>query len=152
MGMAIDGKRRGRDYRVYVAVGDGECQEGEIWEACQTANKYRLDNLIVFVDDNGLQLDGTTDEVMPNINLGHKFQAFGFDVYEIDGNDMEQVVAAIELAKTVKNGHPKCLFAHTVKGKGVSFMENECGWHGMAPNKEQYEQAMKELDSQYTAS
>ena len=152
VGMAIDGKRRGRDYRVYVAVGDGECQEGEIWEACQTANKYRLDNLIIFVDDNGLQLDGTTDEVMPNINLGHKFQAFGFDVYEIDGNDMEQVVAAIELAKTVKNGHPKCLFAHTVKGKGVSFMENECGWHGMAPNKEQYEQAMKELDSQYTAS
>ena len=152
VGMAIDGKRRGSDYRVYVAVGDGECQEGEIWEACQTANKYRLDNLIVFVDDNGLQLDGTTDEVMPNINLGHKFQAFGFDVYEIDGNDMEQVVAAIELAKTVKNGHPKCLFAHTVKGKGVSFMENECGWHGMAPNKEQYEQAMKELDSQYTAS
>ena len=140
------------DYRVYVAVGDGECQEGEIWEACQTANKYRLDNLIVFVDDNGLQLDGTTDEVMPNINLGHKFQAFGFDVYEIDGNDMEQVVAAIELAKTVENGHPKCLFAHTVKGKGVSFMENECGWHGTAPNKEQYEQAMKELDSQYTAS
>lgn len=152
VGMAIDGKRRGRDYRVYVAVGDGECQEGEIWEACQTANKYRLDNLIVFVDDNGLQLDGTTDEVMPNINLGHKFQAFGFDVYEIDGNDMEQVVAAIELAKTVKNGHPKCLFAHTVKGKGVSFMENECGWHGTAPNKEQCEQAMKELDSQYTAS
>ena len=152
VGMAIDGKRRGRDYRVYVAVGDGECQEGEIWEACQTANKYRLDNLIVFVDDNGLQLDGTTDEVMPNINLGHKLQAFGFDVYEIDGNDMEQVVAAIELAKTVQNGHPKCLFAHTVKGKGVSFMENECGWHGTAPNKEQYEQAMKELDSQYTAS
>ena len=152
VGMAIDGKRRGRDYRVYVAVGDGECQEGEIWEACQTANKYRLDNLIVFVDDNGLQLDGTTDEVMPNINLGHKFQAFGFDVYEIDGNDMEQVTAAIKLAKTVKNGHPKCLFAHTVKGKGVSFMENECGWHGTAPNKEQYEQAMKELDSQYTAS
>ena len=152
VGMAIDGKRRGRDYRVYVAVGDGECQEGEIWEACQTANKYRLDNLIVFVDDNGLQLDGTTDEVMPNINLGHKFKAFGFDVYEIDGNDMEQVVAAIELAKTVQNGHPKCLFAHTVKGKGVSFMENECGWHGTAPNKEQYEQAMKELDSQYTAS
>lgn len=148
VGMAIDGKRRQKDYYVYVAVGDGECQEGEIWEACQTANKYQLDHLIVFVDDNGLQLDGTTDEVMPNINLGQKFQAFGFDVYEIDGNDMEQVVAAIELAKLVKNGRPKCLFAHTVKGKGVSFMENECGWHGTAPNQEQFEQAMKELKTQ----
>lgn len=152
VGMAIDGKRRGKDYRVYAVLGDGECQEGEIWEACQTANKYHLDNLIVFVDNNGLQLDGTTDEVMPNIDLGKKFQAFGFDVYEIDGNDMEQVVAAIDLAKAVDNGRPKCIYAHTIKGKGVSYMENECGWHGMAPNQEQYEQAMKELDGQYTAS
>ena len=151
VGMAIDGKRRGRDYRVYVAVGDGECQEGEIWEACQTANKYRLDNLIVFVDDNGLQLDGTTDEVMPNINLGHKFQAFGFDVYEIDGNDMEQVVGGHRACQNREERPSQMSFRHTVKGKGVSFMENECGWHGTAPNKEQYEQAMKELDSQYNS-
>lgn len=152
VGMAIDGKRRRKDYRVYVVVGDGECQEGEIWEACQTAYKYQLDNLIVFVDNNGLQLDGTCDEVMPNIDLGRKFQAFGFDTYEIDGNDMEQIVAAIELAKAVDNGRPKCIYAHTIKGKGVSYMENECGWHGAAPNQEQYEQAMKELDEQYAVS
>lgn len=152
VGMAIDGKRRSKDYRVYVVLGDGECQEGEIWEACQTAHKYRLDNLIVFVDNNGLQLDGTCEEVMPNIDLGKKFQSFGFDTYEIDGNDMTQVVAAIELAKAVENGRPKCIYAHTVKGKGVSFMENECGWHGIAPNQKEYEQAMKELDEQYTVA
>ena len=151
VGMAIAAKMDGKEYRVYVAVGDGECQEGEIWEACQTANKYNLDNLVVFVDNNNLQLDGTCDEVMPNIDLGKKFSAFGFDTYEIDGNDMAQVVAALELARTVKNGRPKCIFAHTIKGKGVSFMENQCGWHGIAPNEAQYIQAMSELDSQYAA-
>ena len=149
VGMAVAAKLDHKDYRVYVAVGDGECQEGEIWEAAQTANKYKLDNLVVFVDNNGLQLDGTTDEVMPNIDLGKKFAAFGFDTYEIDGNDMEQVVAALELARVVKNGRPKCIFAHTVKGKGVSYMENQVGWHGVAPNDEQYEQAMKELNALY---
>ncbi len=149
VGMALAAKLDGRSYRVYAAVGDGECQEGEIWEAAQTANKYKLDNLIVFVDNNGLQLDGTTDEVMPNINLGKKFAAFGFDVYEINGNDMAQVVAALELAQVVKNGRPKCLYAHTVKGKGVSYMENQVGWHGVAPNDEQYKQAMDELNALY---
>ena len=104
---------------------------------------------MVFVDNNGLQLDGTTDEVMPNIDLGKKFAAFGFDTYEIDGNDMEQVVAALELARVVRNGRPKCIYAHTVKGKGVSFMENQVGWHGVAPNDEEYKQAMEELKALY---
>ena len=121
--MAIAAKNDGKDYRVFVALGDGECQEGEIWEAAQIANKYKLDNLIVFVDDNNLQIDGTCDEVMPNLNLGKKFEAFGFEVYEIDGNNMEQMVATLDMARVAKNGKPKCIFAHTVKGKGVSFMK-----------------------------
>ena len=149
VGMAIAAKRDNKDYFVYVAVGDGECQEGEIWEAAQTAHKYKLDNLVVFVDNNNLQIDGTCDEVMPNIDLGKKFAAFGFDTYEIDGNDMEQMVAALKLARVVRNGKPKCIFGQTVKGKGVSYMENQCGWHGIAPNEEQYKIAMKELDTQY---
>ncbi|MDO5112086.1 MAG: transketolase [Clostridia bacterium] len=151
VGMALAAKMDHKGYRVYAAVGDGECQEGEIWEAAQTANKYGLDNLVVFVDNNNLQLDGTCDEVMPNIDLGKKFAAFGFDAYEIDGNDMAQMVAALELARAVKNGRPKCIFGHTVKGNGVSFMENQCGWHGVAPNEAQYQQAIDELDKQYVA-
>ena len=149
VGMAISAKMDGRDYRVFVAVGDGECNEGEIWEACGTAYKYQSDNLIVFVDYNKLQLDGICDEIMPPVNLGDKFKAFGFDVYEINGNDMGEMVAALDLAVSVKNGKPKCIFGHTVKGKGVSYMENQVGWHGTAPNKEQYEQAMAELEQQY---
>ncbi len=151
VGMGIAAKRDHKDYRVFVVVGDGECQEGEIWEAAQTAHKYELDNLIVFVDNNNLQIDGITDVVMPNIHLGKKFEAFGFDMYEIDGNNMQQIVDTLERIKMTKNGKPKCIFAHTVKGKGVSYMENECAWHGVAPNKEQYEQAMKELDEQLAA-
>ncbi len=146
VGMAIGGKRDGKDYRVFAVLGDGECQEGEIWEAAQTANKYELDNLIVFVDNNNLQIDGTTDEVMPNIDLGKKFEAFGFEVYEIDGHNMEQILRTFDTIRMRHSKRPKCIFAHTVKGKGVSYMENSCGWHGVAPNKEQYEQAMKELE------
>lgn len=149
VGMAIAAKMDKKNYRVFVAVGDGECNEGEIWEACQTAYKYQLDNLVVFVDYNNLQLDGTCDEIMPPIDLGAKFRTFGFDVYEIDGNDMGQMVAALDLAAVTKNGKPKCIFGHTVKGKGVSFMENQCGWHGVAPNDQEYQQAMAELDRQY---
>ena len=149
VGMAIAGKLDGKAYRVFAAVGDGECNEGEIWEACQTAYKYQLDNLIVFVDYNNLQLDGTCDEIMPPIDLGKKFQAFGFDVYEINGNSMEEMVAALDLAVSVKNGRPKCIYGHTVKGCGVSYMENQVGWHGVAPNEEQYKQAMAELEAQY---
>lgn len=149
VGMALAAKLDKKSYRVFVAVGDGECNEGEIWEACQTAYKYQLDNLIVFVDYNNLQLDGTCDEIMPPIDLGAKFRAFGFDVYEVDGNDMCQMVAALDLAEAVKNGKPKCIFGHTVKGKGVSYMENQVGWHGVAPNDEEYKQAMTELEQQY---
>lgn len=148
VGMGIVAKKDKKDYRVFVVVGDGECQEGEIWEAAQTANKYQLDNLIVFVDNNNLQIDGITDEVMPNIHLGKKFEAFGFEMYEIDGNNMQQIVDTFDRIRMTKNGKPKCIFANTVKGKGVSFMENQCGWHGVAPNDAQYAQAMQELEAQ----
>lgn len=148
VGMGIAAKHDKKDYRVFVVVGDGECQEGEIWEAAQTANKYKLDNLVVFVDNNNLQLDGTTDEVMPNINLGEKFKAFGFEVYDINGNSMEEVVDTLEKINNAKNGKPKCIFAQTVKGNGISYMENKCEWHGVAPNKEQYDQAILELNNQ----
>ena len=146
VGMALAGKRDQKDYRVFAVVGDGEAQEGEIWEACQTAHKYELDNLIVFVDNNNLQIDGTTDEVMPNIDLGKKFEAFGFDVYEIDGNNMEEICHTLDKIRMRHNKKPHCIFAHTTKGKGVSYMENSCSWHGTAPDKEQYEQAMKDLE------
>ena len=120
VGMAIGLKIDKKNSRVFAAVGDGECQEGEIWEAAQTANKYRLDNLTVFVDVNNLQIDGTTDEVMPNRDLGEKFKAFGFEVYEIDGNDMAQMVRTFdEIRMHLHNGAPKCIIGHTVKGKGV---------------------------------
>ncbi len=146
VGMALAGKRDNKNYRVFVVIGDGEAQEGEIWEAANTAHKYELDNLIVFIDNNNLQLDGTTDEVMPNIDLGQKFAAFGFDTYEIDGHSMEEITKTLEMIRMRKNKKPHCIFAHTVKGKGVSFMENECSWHGVAPNDEEYKQAMAELE------
>ena len=129
-------------------VGDGEAQEGEIWEAANTAHKYGLDNRIVFVDYNNRQRDGTCDEIMPNGDLGEKFKAFGWETLELDGHSMEEIVACIDKCYASKNGKPKCLYAHTVKGKGVSFMENQCGWHGVAPNDEQYAQAMAELKAQ----
>ena len=151
VGMAIAGKMDNKDYYVYSALGDGECDEGEIWEAAGTANKYKLDNLIGFVDLNGLQLDGTCDEIMPHIDLGKKFEAFGFEVYNINGNDMAEVVEAIEQAKASKNGKPKMIVGKTVKGNGVSFMENQLGWHGAAPNDEEYKIAMAELDAAYVS-
>ena len=132
-------------------LGDGERNEGEVWEAAGTAYKYKLDNLIAFVDWNNLQLDGTCEEIMPPVDLAKKFEAFGFQVWQIDGNDMEQVVRALDEALAAQNGLPKCIVGKTVKGKGVSYMENQCGWHGTAPNDEQYRQAMEELDRQYTA-
>ena len=152
VGMALAGKMDGKSYNVYCAVGDGEAQEGEIWEAANTAHKYQLDNLIVFVDYNNLQIDGTCDEVMPNGDLGKKFEAFGWENIVVeDGNDMEQICAAIDKALASKNGKPKCLYAKTVKGKGVSYMENSCPWHGVAPNDKEYEQAMTELKAQVIA-
>lgn len=149
VGMALAGKLDGKDYNVFCAVGDGETNEGEIWEACGTAYKYKLDNLVVFVDWNNLQLDGTCDEIMPLVDIAKKFEAFGFEVYQIDGNDMEQMVDAMDKALAAKNGLPKCIVGKTTKGKGVSYMENQCGWHGVAPNDEEYKQAMEELNALY---
>lgn len=146
VGMAIGAKMNKKNYRVFAVLGDGECQEGEIWEAANTAHKYELDNLIIFVDNNNLQIDGTTDEVMPNIDLGKKFEAFGFDVYNINGHDMEEIIRTFETIRMRHDHKPKCIFAQTIKGKGVSYMENQAKWHGVAPNKEEYEQAMKDLE------
>lgn len=146
VGMAIGLKFDKKSSRVFAVLGDGECQEGEVWEAAATANKYKLDNLIAFVDNNNLQIDGTTDEIMPLGNLVAKFRAFGFQTYEIDGNDMEQILQTFDkIRKTAKNGKPKCIIGHTVKGKGVSFMENVCDWHGVAPKENEWQQALKDL-------
>ena len=148
VGMAIGMKLDKKPCRVFSVLGDGECQEGEIWEAAQTANKYRLDNLTIFVDVNNLQIDGTTDEVMPNRSLAEKFKSFGFEIYEIDGNDMAQMVRTFdEIRMHLHSGSPKCIIGHTTKGKGVSYMENQAAWHGIAPNKEQWEQAVKEIEA-----
>ena len=145
VGMALGAKKLGKDTKVFALCGDGECQEGQIWEAFMSAAHYKLDNLTVLIDNNGLQIDGSNDEVMSLGNLPAKLRAFGFETIEVsDGNDLEQVLAALN-AFTVP-GKPKCIIAHTVKGKGVSFMENQVGWHGKAPNEEQRAQALKELE------
>lgn len=147
VGMAIALKYDKKNSRVFAVLGDGECQEGEVWEAAQTANKYKLDNLIVFVDKNNLQIDGSTDEVMPMLDLGEKFKAFGFEIYNIDGNDMNQIVQTLdEIRGKSQNQKPKCIIGKTVKGKGVSFMENQVGWHGIAPKKDEWEQALKDIE------
>lgn len=147
VGMALAAKRDKKDYRVFVAVGDGEAQEGQIWEAAQTAAKYRLDNLVVVVDDNGLQCDGSCDVIMPTQDLGQKFAAFGFEVYRIDGHNMKQILGAFDKVRDASaSGRPKCIIAMTRKGRGVSFMEDVAEWHGMAPTAEQYEIAMIEVE------
>lgn len=148
VGMALAGKMNHKDYKVFSVVGDGEAQEGEIWEAANTAHKYQLDNLIVFMDYNGLQIDGPCDQVMPNRDLGEKFRAFGFEVIDIDGHNMEEICATLEKCYASKNSKPKCIYAHTIKGKGVSFMENSVSWHGVAPNEEEHAKAMQELQAQ----
>jgi len=145
VGMALGAKLNGKSYRAFAVVGDGECQEGQIWEAAQSAVKYELDNLVVFVDDNGLQIDGPTEEIMPNQDLEKKFKVFGFETKRIDGHSMEEVVETLDEIRGSKNGKPKCIVCNTVKGKGVSYMENVVGWHGKAPNEDQYKQAMEEL-------
>ena len=145
-GMALAAKRDGKDYRVFTMVGDGEIDEGIVWEAMMTANKYKLDNYVLILDNNGLQLDGTTDQVMPQLDLSKKAEAFGFDVYDIDGHDMQQILDTFDKIRAAKNGKPKFINARTVKGKGVDYMENSLDWHGKAPNKEQYEDAMAQLD------
>ena len=143
-GMALAGKIDKKDYRVYCILGDGEIEEGQIWEAAMTANKYKLDNLCVIVDNNNLQIDGTIEEVMSSYPINEKFQCFGFNVIEIDGHDIGQIKQAFKKAKETKN-KPTCIIAKTIKGKGVSFMENKAEWHGKAPSQEEYKQALNEL-------
>ncbi|MCF6093436.1 transketolase [Microaerobacter geothermalis] len=143
-GMALAAKLDKKPFRVYALLGDGEVQEGMIWEAAMAAGHYKLDNLTAFLDYNGLQIDGEVDQIMNPAPLDEKFRAFNWHVLVIDGHDLEQIIGAIEEAKATK-GKPTMIIANTVKGKGVSFMENQCGWHGSAPNREQCEQALKEL-------
>ena len=143
-GMAIAGKLDNKNYRVYCILGDGEIEEGQVWEAAMSANKYKLDNLCVIVDNNNLQIDGPIDKVMSSYPIDEKFKSFGFQVINIDGNDIEEILKAFEVAKNVKE-KPTVIIAKTIKGKGVSFMENQVGWHGKAPNEEQYEIALREL-------
>ena len=150
VGMALNGKITGKDYRVYSVLGDGEIQEGQVWEAAMFASHKKLDNLTIFIDNNNLQIDGTMEEVNSPYPIPEKFAAFGWNTVEIDGHDFDQIEDAIAQAKSVKD-KPTAVIMHTVKGKGVSFMENQVGWHGVAPNAEQYENAMNELKTAYSA-
>lgn len=150
VGMALAGKVAGKSYRVYSVLGDGEIQEGQVWEAAMFAAHKKLDNMMIFVDNNNLQIDGTMDEVNSPYPIPEKFAAFGWHTIEIDGHDFEQIEKAVEEAKSIKD-KPTAVIMHTVKGKGVSFMENQVGWHGVAPDAEQYENAMNELKAQYSA-
>ena len=145
VGMALAGKMKKKDYRVYAVTGDGEIQEGQIWEAAMFAGARKLDNLVVIVDNNNLQIDGAIDEVNSPYPIDKKFEAFNFHVINIDGNDFDQIDAAFKEAKTVK-GCPTAIIAKTIKGKDVSFMENQAGWHGKAPNDEEYAVAMADLE------
>ena len=145
-GMALAAKVQGKDYRVYTLLGDGETQEGQVWEACMFASHYKLDNLVVIIDNNGLQIDGDITKVMNPYPYKEKLEGFGFHVEAINGHNFEQIEAALNTAKTVK-GQPTAIIMSTVKGKDVSFMENNAGWHGVAPNDAQYEQAMAELNA-----
>ena len=143
-GMAIASKLDKAGIRVYCLVGDGEIEEGQIWEAAMTASKYKLDNLCVIVDNNNLQIDGTIEEVMPSYPIDKKFESFGFNVIKTAGHDIERLIDSFNKAKQVK-GRPTVIIAKTIKGKGVSFMENQVGWHGKAPNDEEYNKAIEEF-------
>ncbi|HIR00453.1 MAG TPA: transketolase [Candidatus Scybalocola faecavium] len=145
VGMALGGKLSKKSYRVYALCGDGEIQEGQIWEAAMFAGFHKLDNLCVIVDNNNLQIDGAISDVCSPYPIDKKFESFNFHVININGNDFDEIRRAMEEAKTVK-GMPTAIIAHTVKGKGVSYMENQVGWHGTAPNDEQYAVAMEELE------
>ena len=146
-GMALAAKYQKKDYRVYTLLGDGEIQEGQVWEACMLAAHYALDNLCVIVDNNGLQIDGDIAKVMSPYPIVDKLAAFGFHVMTIDAHDFDQIEAALAEAKTIQ-GKPSAIVMKSVKGKGVSYMENDAGWHGKAPNDAEYEQAMAELRAQ----
>lgn len=144
-GMALAAKLDGKDYNVYALLGDGEVQEGMIWEAAMSAAHYKLDNIIAFLDHNGLQIDGSNDEVMSLGKIAKKFDAFGWNVISIDGHDFDQIKKAIEMAKE-EEGRPSIVICETVKGKGVSFMEDQAGWHGKAPNAEETAKALEDLE------
>lgn len=143
-GMALGAKFDNKDYRVYTILGDGEIEEGEVWEAAMFAANKKLDNLVAFVDFNGLQIDGSIDEVNSAYPIADKFKAFNWNVIEIDGHNFDEIESAVKAAREVK-GVPTCIVMKTIKGKGVSYMENAVDWHGKAPNEEQYNQAMAEL-------
>lgn len=145
VGMALAGKMANADYRVYALLGDGEIQEGQVWEASMLAANHKLDNLVVIVDNNNLQIDGTVEDVNSPYPIDEKFKAFKFHVININGNDFGEIAAAFKEAREHK-GQPTAIIAKTVKGKGVAFMENQVGWHGKAPNKEEYETAMEDLE------
>lgn len=145
VGMALSAKLSKDDYRVYTLLGDGEIQEGQVWEAAMFAGHKKLDNFVAIVDNNGLQIDGAIEDVCSPYPIDKKFEAFGFHVINVDGHDFDALKAAFDEAKATK-GQPTAIVAKTVKGKGVSFMENQCSWHGTAPNDEQYAQAMEELE------
>lgn len=142
MGMAIAAKYKKADYKVYAIIGDGEVQEGLVWESAMAAAHYKLDNFVVMLDHNGLQIDGSNDQVMSIGNIMAKFQAFGFECIQVDGHDLDAIVKALQAPVS---GKPKFICCETVKGKGVSFMENNFGWHGKAPSEDQYNAAIKEL-------
>lgn len=144
-GMALAAKLDNKDYRVYTILGDGELEEGQVWEAAMFAPHYKLDNIVAIVDFNGLQIDGDITEVMNPTPIDKKFEAFGWNVIVIDAHNYDEIKAALAAAKTVK-GKPTVIIAKSIKGKGVSFMENQASWHGSAPNEEQYNQAMSELE------
>ncbi|GAA0086977.1 transketolase [Clostridium sp. CTA-7] len=144
VGMALAGKIDKKDYRVYTLLGDGELEEGQVWEAAMSAAHYKLDNLTAFVDFNGLQIDGDITKVMNPSPIDKKFEAFGWNVLVIDGHNIEEIIDAIDKAKNCK-GKPTAVICNTIKGKGVSFMENQAAWHGTAPSKEQCEQALAEI-------
>lgn len=145
-GMALAGKLDDKYYRVYAIIGDGEIEEGQIWEAAMTSAHYKLDNLCVFLDRNGLQIDGKTKDVMNSDSAIEKFKAFGWNVLEIDGHNISEIKDALKKAKETK-GKPTMIVANTIKGKGVSYMENDYTWHGKAPNDEEYKKAIMELDN-----
>ena len=151
VGMALAGQVDKKDYRVYAALGDGELEEGQVWEAAMAAGNFHLDNLCAFVDNNNIQIDGTLEEIMSPYPIDKKFEAFGWHVEYCDGHDVNEIAVALEHAEAVK-GKPTVIIAKTIKGKGVSFMENDKEWHGNDPNTEQYEKAAAELDALVAAA
>ncbi|MGN0607451.1 MAG: transketolase [Oscillospiraceae bacterium] len=145
-GMALSGKISSKDYKVYTVLGDGEIEEGQVWEAAMFASHYQLDNLVAIVDNNGLQIDGSIEDVCSPYPITDKFEAFGWHVITMNAHDFDDIERAFDEAEKI-SGKPVAIIQKSIKGKGVSFMENQCSWHGTAPNKEQYEQAMQELNA-----